>query len=122
MTNNSTNMFAQTNITNANGFTWTNRTSTHSFTWTNISITNGFTCMKRTSTNRFTWRNITITNAFTWTDGTSTNNFKNGFIKRDGIANRYSMRQCLQIFYIQIELCGAHCIFVATWNSSASDS
>ena len=69
-----------------------------------------------TSTNGFTWRNITVTNEFTWTNGTSSNNFNNGFIKRDGITNGYNTRQCREIFQIQIEIFGAHCIFVAVWN------
>ena len=68
-----------------------------------------------------TW-NFPITNEFTCANGTSTNNFKNRFTKIDGITSRYNTRQCGEIFYIQIDICGAYFIFIAIWNSGASDS
>ena len=39
-----------------------------------------------------------------------------------GITNRYNTRQCKEIFYVQIEICEAHHIFVAVWDFWASDS
>ena len=137
---NNTNGFTCTNTTTESWFTWTNRTSINGFIWTNIIANNWFTWMKIKSNNMFTQTQtllpqiglpgltelamrvligrtfLLLMSLTVWTKLALT-------CLLGGITNRYNTRQCKEIFYVQIEICGAHhIIFVAVWDFWASDS
>ena len=78
-------------------FTWANRTSTDSLCERTFLLQMGLPI--RTEPALMGLLGGTLLHiAFTWTNRTRAYNFNDEYTKRDGITNRYNMRECGEIF------------------------